>query len=111
LIKKWYNYGKNYPIPYFKHREMRNLGFYARIFYIPILILWFLLSIFKSYVIYLIPLQIVSLFFIYLIIGIRVVDTKILLVFSIIHTIKQLAQLIGIWVGFLDRIKKNYFNY
>ncbi|RKX99381.1 MAG: hypothetical protein DRP54_07345, partial [Spirochaetes bacterium] len=44
LLKKWFNYGKNYPIPYLRHPEFRNLGFYARVFYMPILILLIFLS-------------------------------------------------------------------
>ncbi|MCW1296182.1 MAG: glycosyltransferase [Candidatus Parvarchaeota archaeon] len=104
LIKKWYNYGKNYPVPYFKHQEMRNLEFYLRIFYIPLLIFWFLLSIFDPHFMSLILIQITSLFLVYFIIGIKVVNVKVLLFFSIIHTIKQLAQLIGIWVGITKKI-------
>ncbi len=101
LLKRWYNYGKNYPKPYLKHREIRGPGFFARMVYIPMLIAFLLLSLLNIAFLFIAVLQILLLFFTYLCIGIRVTSGKTIILFPFIHTIKQLAQLTGIFVCFL----------
>ena len=39
LFKKWFTYGKSYPLSYLKHRKMRGFGFFSRISFLPILLL------------------------------------------------------------------------
>lgn len=106
LLVKWYNYGKNYPQPYLKHRSMKTPGFYVRILYMPTLMLLFLLSAVHPIFLYLAILQIVSLFLVYAYIGLKVCRGLQMMYFPIIHTLKQLAQLFGISVGFVQRAIK-----
>jgi glycosyltransferase involved in cell wall biosynthesis len=94
-IKKWYNYGKNYAKPYLIHKEMIDIGFILRICYMPLFVFFILLTIFISYYFLIFPLlQIASLFLVYFLIGIKVKRSPIR--FSVIHTVKQLSQLVGI---------------
>lgn len=106
LLVKWYNYGRNYPLPYLRHRSMKNIGFYTRIFYVPCLIFFLLLSIVYPIFLYLAILQILSLFLAYAYIGLKVCRGLQMIYFPIIHTLKQLAQLFGISVGVVQRAIK-----
>jgi glycosyltransferase involved in cell wall biosynthesis len=96
MIKKWYNYGRNYAKPYFIHKEMIDIGFISRICYMPLLAFFILLTIILSncFLIFIPLLQIASLFFAYFLIGIKIKKSPIK--FSVIHTLKQLSQLVGI---------------
>lgn len=104
LLKRWYNYGKFYSIPYLKHKEMRNIGFYTRVLYMPIFVLLVLLYFVNPLFIYLALMQVFLLFVIYLYIGLKVCRGSVLLAFPFVHALKQLAQLTGIWAGFIKKI-------
>jgi glycosyltransferase involved in cell wall biosynthesis len=100
LAKKWYTYGKNYPYFCTKHKEFRNSSFAAKILFFPVMIASLLLSIFASPCFIAIPLlQIFCLFLFYLYVGLRAGGGAVTLVFPLVHTIKQLAQLFGVMVG------------
>jgi len=95
LLRKWYNYGKSYPLLGSKHKEIRNIQFYLRIFYIPAFFSFILSSIFYYPLIYLAFLQIFTIFLYYLFIGIRLCRGLMLFAFPFIHTSKQLSHMIG----------------
>jgi glycosyltransferase involved in cell wall biosynthesis len=106
LFNKWFKYGKSYPLSYIKHKKMRNSGFYARLFFLPVVLSLILLSFIWNILIWFALLQVFSLFFSYIYTGLKIpiksrgID---IISFSIIHTVKQLAQLTGIWFGFIER--------
>ncbi|UCE73107.1 MAG: glycosyltransferase [Methanomassiliicoccales archaeon] len=107
LVKKWFKYGKSYPLSYLKHRKMRGTWFYARVFFIPVLFLLIALSFIWTITAWIACLQLLILFFSYIYIGLQI-PTEIrridVITFSFIQTIKQLAQLMGIWYGFFERM-------
>ncbi|RLJ04202.1 MAG: hypothetical protein DRP18_04975 [Candidatus Aenigmatarchaeota archaeon] len=105
LLKKWYNYGKQYPLPFFRHKKM-SAGFFARVFYFPLLLIWVLLSFFNQVFLFVLFVQVFLLFLMYFYIGIKTCSGRVLLVFPFVHTLKQLAQVFGIWVGVVKRLKK-----
>jgi glycosyltransferase involved in cell wall biosynthesis len=102
VIKKWFSYGKFYPKPYFLNRQLANFGLWARILYLPLAISACLISIFLKNSI---PLIIIVFSFplIYFCLGLKVgvFNFYKLLMFVIVHTLKQLAQILGIWWGFV----------
>ena len=98
LLKRWYNYGKNYARPYLRHKEIRNPGFYARILYMPLLIIFLLASVIYTITAYAALMQILLLFFAYLCIGLRACRGKAMLLFPFLHTMKQIAHMVGIFV-------------
>jgi glycosyltransferase involved in cell wall biosynthesis len=104
LVKKWYEYGNYYMKPYIKHKEMIEKEFYFRVFYIPLLLLMGILSFINQIFIYLVVIQLLSLFLSYLFIGIVNLRDKTLIAFPFIHTIKQLSQMVGIFVSVLRGI-------
>jgi len=105
LLKKWYNYGKNYPRPFLKHRQMIGKGFYARMAYMPLLFSLFILAFFSQIFAYMALIQVIALFAAYLVKGGGRVRAKILIPFAVIHTLKQLAQMMGIFVFMLSELK------
>jgi len=99
MVKKWYNYGRNYAKPYMIHKEMIDTIFMVRVLYLPFILLFTALSIFNQNLL-LVPLsQIIAIFCVYAIIAVKIGKNP--LIFSIIHTIKQFAQLIGITLGII----------
>ncbi len=101
ILKRWYNYGKYYPLPYLIHKEMINKAFVFRIFYTPFIIFFLISSLIYPTMIIFLTIQLVSLFIIYLLIGIIRSKSWKAIPFSIIHSIKQISQGIGIIRGFL----------
>ncbi len=99
LVKKWYNYGKNYPIMCSRHREFKSKEYYVRISYMPLLIAFLLLSLYEINFAFLAFLQVFSLYLIYFVKGLKIGAGLKTPVFSGIHTLKQLAQLAGNLVG------------
>ncbi|MEM5843296.1 MAG: glycosyltransferase [Candidatus Aenigmatarchaeota archaeon] len=108
IIKKWFNYGKYYPLPYFHNKQLLDIGLWLRLLYLPVLVLLFLLSFFYKKLIFFCLLFITILPLLYLFIGIiaRIKSVQKLLIFSFIHSIKQLAHIVGIWVGIFQRTIK-----
>lgn len=106
VLKKWYNYGKQYPLPFFRHKKM-SPEFFARVFYFPLLLIWVLLSFFNQVFLFVLFVQVFLLFLMYFYIGIKTCSGRVLLVFPFVHTLKQLAQVFGIWVGVVKRLKKS----
>jgi cellulose synthase/poly-beta-1,6-N-acetylglucosamine synthase-like glycosyltransferase len=106
LLKKWFKYGKSYPLSYLKHKKMRNSGFYARLLFIPVLLSLIALFFIWEIMIYLALFQLLILFFSYVYTGLKIpykyrgID---IISFSFVHTVKQFAQLTGIWFGFFER--------
>ncbi|MBP7435875.1 MAG: glycosyltransferase [Bacteroidales bacterium] len=106
VIKKWYNYGKYYPLPYFWNKQLTNFGLWGRILYLPLVLFCLVLSSFIrnfipfSLIIFILP-------FIYFCLGIklRIKNFYKLFVFITVHSLKQFAQVIGIWVGIISRIR------
>jgi glycosyltransferase involved in cell wall biosynthesis len=101
LLKRWYNYGRYYPLPYKKHPEFKTVEYYVRIMFVPIFLTLMVLSFWKMYFVYVALLQMFLLFLTYTYIGVRVRGG---FLFPFIHTLKQIAQLWGIFVGMLERI-------
>ena len=100
VMKRWYNYGKYYPLPYLMHKEMINMGFVFRIIYTPLLLSFLVFSLVYPVLINVVMIQLASLFIIYLLIGIMGSKNWKALPFSVIHSVKQIAQGLGIMRGF-----------
>ena len=100
IVKRWYNYGKYYPLPYLIHKKMINKTFVFRMIYTPFLIFFLISSLIYPIMIIFLTIQLASLFIIYLLIGIIRSKSWKAVPFSIIHSIKQIAQGIGIIRGF-----------
>lgn len=102
VIKKWFFYGKFYPFPYFLNRQWVNFGLWARILYLPLVILSCLINILMKNSI---PLILILLSFplIYFWLGLKVGVFNLykLMMFVLVHSLKQLAQILGIWWGFV----------
>lgn len=106
-MKKWFNYGKFYPLPYFLNNELMDLGLWIRLLYAPIIIISLFYGIMTgnalpiSISFLLMPLS-------YFIIAIksRILNPNKLYIFIIFHTLKQWSQIAGIWYGFLTKLKR-----
>lgn len=103
LLRRWMNYGKYYPISYFQHKEMRTLGFYGRILFLPCLLGFLLLTLIHPIFIFGFIGLLSLLFFSYTYIGLKTSKPNIMFLFPFIHTLKQLALVTGIWIGFIGR--------
>jgi glycosyltransferase involved in cell wall biosynthesis len=106
VVRKWFNYGKYYPLPYFWNGQLKDFGLWGRIMYLPLLVFAFVLSVFlKNFILF--SLMIFSLPVLYLCLGIKLKINKFyrLFVFVVVHSLKQLAQIIGIWYGIITRLK------
>ena len=99
LLGKWYRYGKNYPLLCSKHRCFRDRKYYASVLFMPLFILFLLLSSVSVYFVSVPVLQVLVLYALYVRRGLEISDRPNILVFSFIHTMKQLAQLFGTMVG------------
>jgi glycosyltransferase involved in cell wall biosynthesis len=98
LVKKWYNYGTNYPSMCSKHSEMRGGEYYARLSFVPLVIIFSVLSFFNLNFLS-VPLLMAALLYLgYLFTGIKIGAGNVL-AFSAVHTVKQLAQLAGNFRG------------
>lgn len=104
IVKKWFSYGKYYPLPYFKNKELLHVSLWLRLLYLPVIFLTSLIGVFFQNFLYL-YLIILVLPFAYLILGIkaRIKNILKLLFFVYIHTIKQWAQILGIYVGMAQK--------
>jgi len=100
LLKKWYNYGKFYPLPYKMHPEFKNKVYYARVLFMPLFFALVFISIFQPIFLAIAITQIFLLFLAYVYIGIKVKGG---FLFPFVHTLKQIAQLTGIFVGMIRR--------
>lgn len=98
LMKKWYRYGSNWILMCSKRPEMRGSGYYARLMYIPLLMALLLISPFNPVLAAVAAIQVIGLFGFYFYIGVRVCP-RMVLSFSVLQTMKQLAQLFGIFVS------------
>lgn len=105
LCKKWFNYGKFYPMPYFNN-GIYSLDFFARLFFLPLLLLFFIFSFYFIIFRYILVITFLSLPISYLVVGLKIQKFYYLLPFVFVHTIKQWSQLLGIWVGMIRRLLK-----
>jgi glycosyltransferase involved in cell wall biosynthesis len=106
VVRKWFNYGKYYPLPYFWNGQLKDFGLWGRIMYLPLLVFTFVLSVFfKNFIPF--GIMIFALPALYLCLGIKLKINKFykLFVFVVVHSLKQLAQIIGIWYGIITRLK------
>ncbi len=99
IVRKWYKYGKHYPLLYAKHKELRGKEYYARISYFPLLMAFLLLSPLSTVLLYAAVAQLCVLWLSYAVIGIRVGAGAGVAAFATIHSAKQMAQLAGTTVG------------
>ncbi|MBN2331334.1 MAG: glycosyltransferase [Candidatus Aenigmarchaeota archaeon] len=103
VLRKWYNYGKHYNQLYSKHKDLRGPGYYARVSYMPLLIAFILLSFVNAAFALLALAQVLLLFMLYVKKGIEIRAGLMIIPFSAIHTLKQLAQLTGTLMGMKKR--------
>jgi len=99
LVRKWYNYGTNYPAMASKHKEFRDGGYIIRLSFIPALIVFSVLSFLSPIIISIPLLQVGLLYLVYLFKGFRVGMGVRAPLFAGVHWLKQLAQLLGTVVG------------
>jgi glycosyltransferase involved in cell wall biosynthesis len=103
ILRKWYEYGIQYPVPYLKQRRLRlDPGFLSRVLYLPSLLGLILLSAVKVLPWPLPLAALLSLPLVYFVIGLKAVRGFDRLVFPLIHTSKQWAHMIGLLVGLLS---------
>jgi glycosyltransferase involved in cell wall biosynthesis len=99
MMKKWYNYGKNYPDMCSRHEEFRNREYYLRLMYMPLLIAFAALSLWNVNFALLALAQVLLVYLAYVKKGIEIGVGARTPVFSGIHALKQLAQLAGNLAG------------
>jgi len=106
IWKKWYNYGKYYPLPYFWNNRIHNLGLWLRILYFPLLLCLIIFSVFYKEALPFLIIFMCILPLAYIFIGLKtgLRSVKKLVLFSFLHSFKQFVQVIGIWIGFIKRI-------
>jgi glycosyltransferase involved in cell wall biosynthesis len=107
LMKKWFSFGRSYPLSYLKHRDRIRREFYGRLIFIPLLCVWGGLSFLWGFFALFFGLQLLSLLCLYAYIGLQIpegVRGMDILTFSFVHMVKQLAKLVGIWYGFIERL-------
>jgi hypothetical protein len=106
VCKKWFNYGKYYPFAYFLNGRWLEGSLLIRIIYFPLLLFGVVMVLWhREYWLYfsvvccVLPLC-------YFVIGMRagIGSCRMLLVFTLVHSIKQLAQIVGIWWGLLGSL-------
>ncbi len=100
LLKKWFVYGYNYTLPFKKHPQFRNKAYYARVFFIPIMLAAIIASFFNPIFLAIPLFQILLLLLAYVFIGLRAGGD---FFFPTIHSLKQFMQLIGVFLGVLKR--------
>ncbi len=107
LIKKWFNYGRYYPLPYFLNKQLKDLSLWGRMLYLPLVLVCLIFGLCTGNFIPLISF-ISILPILYLILGIRAKIKNFfkLIVFIFVHSLKQLAQVSGIWIGIIVRTIK-----
>jgi glycosyltransferase involved in cell wall biosynthesis len=99
IMRKWYNYGRHYPLLYSKHKKLRGKEYYARVCYFPLLITLIALSLLSPVFASLAILQVGMLFVSYVALGAEAGAGNGTFSFAFVHTLKQLAQLFGVMVG------------
>ncbi len=100
ILRKWYEYGIQYPLPYLRRRRpLADPGFLPRILYIPALAALVVASLFYHMVWIGAAAWILALPAAYFLLGLRAVRGVDRLVFPLFHTAKQWAQMIGMLVG------------
>jgi glycosyltransferase involved in cell wall biosynthesis len=100
LLKKWYNYGRYYTLPYKIHPEFKNKGYYVRTLFMPFFIGLIFLSLFNPIFVALAFIQLLLLFLSYAYIGLKVKGG---FLFPFVHTLKQFAQMLGILASMIRR--------
>lgn len=102
VVKKWFSYGKYYPSPYFLNQLWINFGLWARILYLPLVLLSCTVSILlKNPLPLILGLLLFPLIYFWLGLKVGVYNFYKLLMFVYVHSLKQFAQILGIWWGFV----------
>lgn len=103
-VRKWFNYGKYYPLPYFYNNQWKDFGLWARILYLPSALIALGFGIWaKNFIPLCLLVFILPLAYFVLGISLRIKNLYKLILFTTVHSLKQFAQTIGIWVGIISR--------
>ena len=108
ILRKWYEYGLQYPAPYLRRgRILSDPGFLPRLSYIPFLLVVLVLGSLHP----VLWIAAVAFFLVlplaYFLLGLRVVHGFDRLLFPLLHTLKQWAQMLGMLVGTLVPSQRN----
>jgi glycosyltransferase involved in cell wall biosynthesis len=102
ILRKWYEYGIQYPVPYLKRRRLLfDPGLIPRLAYIPTLALLLIAGTIMPPVLFAALGVFLALPLTYLVLGWKAVRGKDRLIFPAIHTSKQWAQMIGMLAGLI----------
>lgn len=105
VIKKWFNYGKYYPLPYFWNKRTNDIGLWGRILYLPFIFFIFFLGVYnKNFTLFYFLLLIIPFFYFCLGIKAGIRNIYKIFMFSFVHSIKQVSQIIGMWYGIISRM-------
>jgi glycosyltransferase involved in cell wall biosynthesis len=99
IMKKWYNYGRHVPMLYSRHRGMRGKSYYGMVLFMPSLFLFSALAVLFPLLLAIPVMEVCALFLFYLRRGAGIEKRPNIFAFSLVHTFKQLAQLLGVMVG------------
>ena len=103
MLKKWYNYGKNYPKLCSKHSELRTPGYYGRLLFFPVFTASVIAAPFFRPAGAIPLLELAALFLAYTLAGTKHARGTVLFAFPFIHTAKQLAQMLGMFQATLKK--------
>ena len=107
VIKKWFNYGKYFALPYFWNNQLKDFGLWGRIIYLPLVLSCLIISFFvKNFVIFGSVIIVLPILYFYIGVKLKINNFYKLFLFVFVHSLKQIAQIIGIWYGIIIRFKK-----
>lgn len=103
LMQKWYVYGRHYLLPYLLHKEQFSSQVLFRGLFPPVFILSLIASIFSAWFLLIPAAQLLMLLSAYTYTAYKIEFKRNKLMFAAIHTIKQMAQMVGIAVCLCEK--------
>jgi glycosyltransferase involved in cell wall biosynthesis len=104
VVKRWFSYGRYYPVPFVRHPENIDAFFLGKVVYMPLLLASIAFAAYYPSA-SVIPAALLGLVFVsYASLGaIRLRSLKLMVLFPFMHTLKFLVHGAGVVYGFFDR--------
>lgn len=111
LASKSFDYGKWYLAPYWRHPGRIDFGVTGRVVHLPIFILLLLVSLIMPWMVWLALAWLIVPVLAYMRSGLRSVTSltwRYLVPYVVVHSLRQYAQIAGIWAGLLSGNWRDY---